>query len=393
MTEPVAFLIALGQALANMGLYSEGHPSRERAIGAAYDALRRLLAGVTAPAFSFIDGEVVYAQRVLPQLDDWEWAPRLAAIGVERLEFVAPVELEEFREVLMDLHRHLKASPLEPLPPRNPATGIRLGRLAFGGEPTAGIAGRLTPTSVPFDLSPEIAGVRWIHERVAESDELPVVEAETIVRSLALTLRREGQVALSLLELAALDEYAVAHACNTAILAMGLTEHLGYPPREVRVMGVAALLHDLGNVRVPREVLATPGPLSTEARRVMQTHPVEGARIILGRHGRMELAAVVAYEHHLDLDGGGYPALLWAREPHFASRLVRVCDVYSAAVSARPWRGPLSHDEALTILQAGAGRAFDPDLVQAFATMLQQAKLSRLNMAHPVAAAEATIEA
>ena len=88
---------------------------------------------------------------------------------------------------------------------------------------------------------------------------------------------------------------------------MALGEFLGVGPATVRAFGLAGLLHDLGKVRIPREILNKPGKLTPEERAVVEAHPAEGARMILEGSEPLDLAAVVAYEHHLYLDGGGYP--------------------------------------------------------------------------------------
>lgn len=389
MSDPVPFLTAFGQALATLSLYAEGHPARERAMQAGHDALHRLLSGASAASFSFLSGEVVYGNRVLRELREWEWGARLAALGVERLEFVAPVEPGEFQAFVLVVHERLRAGSDRKLEPQSPRTGIRFGPVSLSGESLEELAAQVVVTTVPFDLTEEVEAVHWIHERIAGSDELPLIETETIIRSLALAMHQEGQVVLPLLELSAWDQYATTHACNTSVLAMGLAEYLGHAPREVRAVGVAAMLHDLGNVRLPPGLLRKPGALSDEERTLMMTHTAEGARLILARQRHLELAAVVAYEHHLDLTGGGYPTLVWPRRPHLASRLVRVCDVFDAAMTSRPWRQALGAEAALRVLHDGAGTHFDADLVQAFTTMIRQARVRRMAANQPVVEVEA----
>lgn len=391
MSDPVPFLMALGQAFAAGGLYEAGHPARLRAHQGCADSLAAMLETSGPTRFTFLGGEVVHGRRILRELRQWEWGARLATIGIERLEFHPPVTRGELEEFLAEVLHALQA-PAESQSglSADPPIGIRYGRVAIatdampaGDQPGGGGLGG-------YDLGPEVEAIAWIRQEVAGSDRLPVLEAETIVRSLALAMARQGDLVLPLLELQQLDQYAVTHASNVAVLTMGLAEYLGYAPREGRALGVAALLADIGTTRIARELLTQPGVYSEPDRRRMEAHCAEGARLLLERHPRMELAAVVAYEHHLDLDGTGYPELLFPRPPHFASRLVRICDVYDAATSPRPWRDTLSPEEALGLLEAGAGNRFDPALVVAFATMLRQARVRRLGLERPVLEAEPT---
>ena len=137
-------------------------------------------------------------------------------------------------------------------------------------------------------------------------------------------------------------------------------------------MGVAGLLHDIGKIRIPIEVLTKPGKFTEEERRLMDRHPVDGARIILQGDQDLDLAATVAYEHHIMLNGDGYPALHYRRECIMASRLVHVCDVYDALITKRPYRDAWPHTQAIAYLDERAGVEFDPKIVATFVRMMQE---------------------
>jgi putative two-component system response regulator len=153
---------------------------------------------------------------------------------------------------------------------------------------------------------------------------------------------------------------------------MGLAESLGCRPREILDIGVAGLLHDIGKIRIPLEVLTKPGKLTDEERAIMNTHPVDGARVIMQSDEDLGMAATVAYEHHIMLNGGGYPPLHYSRQCAMASRLVHVCDVYDALSTTRPYREAWSSDRAMLYLEERAGTEFDPELVNAFIRTLRQ---------------------
>jgi putative two-component system response regulator len=147
---------------------------------------------------------------------------------------------------------------------------------------------------------------------------------------------------------------------------------LGLGSREIRAFGVAGLLHDLGKVRIPRDILVKPGKLTDEERAVMQHHPVDGARIIIEQDMQLDLAAFVAYEHHIMLNGGGYPTLRYPRDAHYASKVVHVCDVYDALCTDRPYREAWTSERALGYLGERVGTEFDPELVHAFTRMISE---------------------
>jgi putative two-component system response regulator len=198
------------------------------------------------------------------------------------------------------------------------------------------------------------------------------MEAESVVRSLAVAMHGESQVVLPLLQLKEFDQYTTTHSLNVSVLTMGLAEYMGLSARDVRAFGVAGLLHDLGKVRIPREILVKPGRLNEQERLVMQRHPVDGARIIFASDKQLDLAAVVAYEHHIMINGQGYPGCHYHRDCHKASMLVHVCDVYDALRTTRPYRDAWESERALKYIEERAGVEFHPEIARHFVAMMRQ---------------------
>jgi len=138
----------------------------------------------------------------------------------------------------------------------------------------------------------------------------------------------------------------------------------------VRAIGEAALLHDVGKTKIPLEVLNKKGKLTDSEWKLIQSHTVEGAKILLASGAGMDLAATVAYEHHLSFDGSGYPMLVFPRQTHEVSRLIQVCDVYDALRTQRPFRPPWPADRTIKFLQDKAGTHLDPQYVPSFIQMI-----------------------
>lgn len=390
MSDPTRFLTSVGQALAVMGLYPPGHPSRERAVDASYDLLQQLAQRESAPQFSFLDGDVIYGRQVVRELAGWEWGARLGAAGVQRIEFLEGIERDEYAGWLADMLQRIAGET----PASAEARQLYPGRIRYGAvevrasqERDAGQPERPPPPDGQLDAEAE--AIRWMHREVQQAGRLPLLEAEAVVRSLSLAMHSSSQIRLPLLQLKSFDQYTTTHSSNVAVLSMGLAEFVGLGSREIRQFGVAGLLHDLGKVRIPKDILVKPGKLTDEEREVMQRHPVDGARIILERETRLETAAFVAYEHHIMLDGGGYPRLRYARDCHYASKLVHVCDVYDALCTDRPYRAAWESERALGYLAERAGHEFDPDVVHAFTQMIRLWDESRSPLAEPQAAAPA----
>jgi HD-GYP domain-containing protein (c-di-GMP phosphodiesterase class II) len=117
----------------------------------------------------------------------------------------------------------------------------------------------------------------------------------------------------------------------------------------------------------------------------MQAHPREGARIIIEQETRLDLAAFVAYEHHIMLNGGGYPTLRYQRECHYASKVVHVCDVYDALCTDRPYRAAWTSERAVSYLGERAGVEFDSELVETFSRMIGDWAQRRMPMSEATA--------
>lgn len=385
MSSPVKFLTSLGQVMATMALYDRGHPARERALDDSFQELSDILTTMPTLRFSFISGDVVFERRVLRELKEWDWASRLAAMGIERLEVDNTVTRDDYEQFLRDTFQRSRGEAMDTAEVRHlRATGIRYGTLALDtGEPLETTQATLATATIAYSLRDDVDAIQWMHKHVQETGELPLLEAETVVRSLAIAMHSQSEIIVPLLQLKEFDQYTTTHSTNVSVLAMALGEHLGFGGRELRVLGVSGLLHDLGKVKIPREILIKPGGFTDEEFAIMKAHPKEGAKLILERDVRLEVPAVVAYEHHIMLNGGGYPAFHFARDTHYASRLVHVCDVYDALCTNRPYRDAWTSAKALDYLQERSGTDFDPVFSLPFIELMQARTVQRLSLDDP----------
>jgi putative nucleotidyltransferase with HDIG domain len=373
MSEPAGFLNSFAHALAVMTLYPDGHPSRERAIDAAYLALEGLASAHGQPSFTFLDNEVVFGREHLRDFREWDWGSRLVAAGIQRLEFERKVSRHEFEGFLQEILARLMLSVVDTSENRQMRPlGIRFGAVGLQGQTAR--ASETAPPVATLDLTlgEEVETLRWMQNEVQSHGAIPLLEAETVVRSLSVAMHADRRIVLPLLHLKEFDQYTTTHSLNVAVLAMGLAENLGCTPTEVRGYGVAGLLHDIGKIRIPLEVLTKPGKLTDEERTIINNHPADGARIIMQSDEELDLAAIVAYEHHIMLNGGGYPLLHYSRPCILASRLVHVCDVFDALRTKRPYRDAWESEKVFAYLLERAGTEFDPDLVSAFVGMLRE---------------------
>ena len=374
MGDPARFLIATSQALSAMGLYGDDHPATARALDQALEQLRELQQPDPKLHFTFLAGEVLIGSEMVHELENWEWSARLVKVGIERIEFTGIVEPDQFARFLSHVTVRLGMRPgltNQDLWQMGESS-IKFGQVTLADGFKKRVAAPLSVAALTYTLREERETIDWIHQEIREGSKLPMVEADAVVRSLSIAMHAEKAMVLPLLQLKQFDQYTTTHSMNVSVLAMAMGEFLDLGAATVRALGVAGLLHDLGKVCIPRDILLKPGSLTDTERLVVQEHPLVGARMLLENSDPMELAAVVAYEHHIRLDGGGYPKLHAARGAQYASRIVHICDVYDALRTTRPYRDAWESERALAYIQDRAGVEFDPAIARLFTGMMRK---------------------
>jgi diguanylate cyclase (GGDEF)-like protein len=194
---------------------------------------------------------------------------------------------------------------------------------------------------------------------------------EATARELAVAVGRSAMLAAREALTDALNaRRASAGRPSTLVAEMtdSLGRALGLPESEVERLRTASLLHDLGTLAVPEDILVSQGELGIRERRVMSEHPRIG-QVVLEQAGALRDAATIVLHHHERFDGRGYPYGLAGHEIPVGARIVAVADAYEAMVAGRPYRPALSHGQALAELQAGAGSQFDPEIVDLVVTL------------------------
>ena len=161
------------------------------------------------------------------------------------------------------------------------------------------------------------------------------------------------------------DAYTGAHSRDVVSLSVAVAEQLGLDARGRRDTEFVALLHDVGKIRIPNEIINKPGPLTSEERELMETHTVVGEEMLDRVGGVLGNVGHLVRSCHERFDGGGYPDGLTGEQIPLVARIVCCCDAYSAITTDRPYRQGRSAEEALAELRRCAGAQFDPDVVAA----------------------------
>jgi HD-GYP domain-containing protein (c-di-GMP phosphodiesterase class II) len=163
------------------------------------------------------------------------------------------------------------------------------------------------------------------------------------------------------------DAYTGSHSRDVVRLVLDVCDELGLSARERRDAEFVALLHDVGKIRIPAEIINKPGPLDDEERAIINTHTIEGERLLAQVGGLLGQVGRVVRSCHERWDGGGYPDGLAGEEIPRIARIVCACDAYNAITTTRPYRAARTPPEALDELRQHAGKQFDPAVVDALA--------------------------
>jgi HD-GYP domain-containing protein (c-di-GMP phosphodiesterase class II) len=190
----------------------------------------------------------------------------------------------------------------------------------------------------------------------------------SIVQTMVDNILDNRDAILGLTSIKMYDEYTFAHSVNTSIISVSLGTFLSFEKSQIAALGVAALMHDIGKVKVPHAVINKPGKLTEEEWELVKRHPVEGALMLSEIPSVSRLAMVAAFEHH---QHGGYPKVDGPLTLHPFSQIVSLADAYEALTAARVYySSQMSPDGAIRILLAKRGTAFNSVLVKAFVNMI-----------------------
>jgi HD-GYP domain-containing protein (c-di-GMP phosphodiesterase class II) len=183
------------------------------------------------------------------------------------------------------------------------------------------------------------------------------------------------------MRLAMKDGSTEEHTRRVALRAVQVGEELGLQPYRLRDLAIGGLLHDIGKLSVPDQILKKPGPLTDEEFALVKRHPELGRRLLGELGGFADSVSRLVSDHHERLEGGGYPRGLEACDLELDTRILTVCDVYDALISPRVYRPAWTHEQALALLREETGSAFDTRCVAALERVLARERAAALAVA------------
>ena len=374
-------LAQLTAAVTNTNLYSPAHPQVAQYIEKAYSQLQELMRTKPEITVLLIGDDLVADNRPLPAGSGSvaSFIRIMKKKSVERLTFIAGMPKTELQDLIWDL-----ASP-DAVSIRSSA-GIKLGKVELrvkkaGQESGPGGQGAIQPASqVSQEEYPELLALtaseldelKEMYFSAKKHRKIDVRGVDDMVKGFIKGFRQEINPLALLSSLKSSSEYTFTHVTNVCILTMNQAEHLGFSGKHLHQLGVASLLHDVGKMFIPDEILSKPGMLTPAERRTIETHTVKGARYLMGIEEIPKLAVLSALEHHKKFDGSGYPSIKGGWTPHITSQMISIADVFDAMRSRRSYAEPASLEKIEGVLREGSGTSFNPQLVDHFLKLINQ---------------------
>jgi HD-GYP domain-containing protein (c-di-GMP phosphodiesterase class II) len=219
-----------------------------------------------------------------------------------------------------------------------------------------------------------LSSLKEVSQKIIYHEPAGVRKVKRIVQDMVDLLMEDDSVLLGMSTIKDYHDYTYMHSVNVAILSLCLGKRIGLSRMSLRLLGICGLVHDLGKVEIPMDILNKPGRLSEEERNEIEKHPLSTVRQVIKLRASSDLKSKILlapFEHHLKYDLSGYPRVGRKKPVSLFGRILTIADVYDAMTSPRVYRPhAISPDRALGIMLEGAGKEFDPILLKVFINML-----------------------
>ena len=339
-------------------LYAADHPLIARNVEGLLAVLKLLHATQPSIAVGIVGQQLVVADTPMAKasLGMSELIKRLKDHKIERIAFdrgVAAKETAEFMHAVAGLGKAGATDSAFTFP------HIKVGRIKGEDRRDDGIGGDMAAIRQLYSNAVAVAEVAWESAETEGQPDLPAALHAVEGLADAVTQNRTALVALTAMR--NYDNYTFTHMVNVSILTMGQARALGIEGRLLREFGLSALMHDIGKVRTPKEILNKPDKLTDEEFVIMRRHVVDGAEILRRTPEMPILAPVVAFEHHLRIDGTGYPFGVSRSGLNVGTMLCSIADVYDAMRSQRVYQQAFPSDRILEVMKRSDGQQSQDD--------------------------------
>jgi putative nucleotidyltransferase with HDIG domain len=356
-------------ALQTARLYGAAHPITKKSVEKAYLILQDVLAERRELVIGIIGEELAFGKEIFFDLSKLLklMIVDLKSRGIERLEFSRDLDLEElnkFIEFLVLPKEEIKGDPAEFLF-LSGVKNISIGKIKVSNVASPSI------DNLNLDLTSLYqASLDEISPALDKMMNMEVAEALSIKLAIGNIVNNLGVYYQQLFKLVTLKRYdagTFSHLLNVAILSMQFSSRLGFSKDVVTEIGLSALFHDIGKLHISRKTIQKPGQLDVKEFAAMESHTVQGAKMLMPYVETIGvMPVVISFEHHLKYDLSGYPRVPFKTKQHIVSAIVSICDVYDALSQRRSYKAEYPPDMIYNLMMRGSGTSFDPELLSTF---------------------------
>ena len=358
----------LAAAIRATELYSPTHPLVRRGVDALTSAATDALQAAPALVIGFIGDEVVVngdrLSRATAALAGF--ARDLRERDVEKITLSRGLTAAEVASLVAVFSDRTSTVPLADRLLQRGVRHVALGRIVV--EEVTGESAGIAAARRVYNTAVETAETLW--EAAKAGDRPDPSAARKIIDGLARLVSQDRTSLMALTALKKYDNYTFTHMVNVSALAMAQARALNVEGTLLREFGFAALMHDIGKVNTPLEVLNKPDKLTRDEFEVMKQHVVDGAHILRRTPEMPALAPIVAFEHHLKQDLSGYPENIGSRKLNLCTMIVSIADVFDALRSNRPYRQGLATNRIRAIMGEQENPAFNQSLLKRFVNLM-----------------------
>ncbi|KAB0669693.1 HD domain-containing protein [Oryzomonas sagensis] len=365
---------SLLSATANAALYTMGHPQVARLAESAFKGISAALGISRQISLTVIEDElIINGEPPSFSLSMNRFAEVLKSRGIGHVKFIEGLDREEITALIAAL-----ASQEMGRAALTSSEHIRFGQVALSEGSGGGYAvspdgdGAQGPIPLKDMPAEELARFTEIYGALKKKQKMKVTGIVEIVSGFITAFRQEGESRLVMATMRSDEEYTFTHSANVCILNLAQAISLGIEGQMLHDIGIAAMLHDIGKLLIPEEILIKSGKLTPQEFKLLEEHPVQGARHLLEVPGVPRLAVVTAYEHHMKYDLSGYPAAPEGGRLNLCSQITMISDFFDAMRTRRPYRAPVDLRTIVGQIVDRSGSDFHPLLARNFLNILKR---------------------
>lgn len=358
----------LTTAVSTASLYNTEHPQVLRLCAAAREKLSSVIVEKDDVSLLRVDDRLaIEGQSLNASIYINRFARLLKSGGIGHVKFLREVTVEELQALVgaissrdgsIHSSTHLRLGQVDVKHRGEGGDFSQLGHRA--AEILGGISGE------------ELARIMEVYSAVSQNRKLHVVGLSEIVAEFVDIFASYSDPLLTLVPLRKMDEYTFTHSLNVCLLNIAQATSLGIDGPLLHDIGLSAMLHDIGKLYIPTDVLNKPGKLDRDEWEILKTHTIKGAEYLVKTPGVPRMAVVNAYEHHMRYDQLGYPTVDKSWQQNLCSHMTAISDVFDSLRTRRPYRQPMAVDDVLVHLSQLSGRQLHPQLTENFLSLMRR---------------------